>query len=110
VPLVIKGPGVKRGVLSDFPARLMDVAPTVLTLLGIQPTNMDGVVLADALIAPTRAQENAQDALTPALTAYQRAIIARSQADVAAQHPPTHVGPRPLPHNPNSIAPTTTDG
>jgi arylsulfatase A-like enzyme len=110
VPLVIAGPGVKRAVQSDFPARLMDVAPTVLTLLGLQPTNMDGVVLADALTAPTNAQLHAQDTLAPALAAYQRAIIARSEADFTAQHPPTHIGPKPPPHNPQSVSPGTTDG
>jgi arylsulfatase A-like enzyme len=87
VPLVIAGPGVKRGVVSDFPARLMDVAPTVLTLLGLQPSNMDGVVLADALAAPTAAQERAQGDLESVLTGYQRAVIARSRGDIAAHRP-----------------------
>jgi len=87
VPLVITGPGVKRGKVSEFPARLMDVAPTVLTLLGIEPVNMDGVVLTDALTAPTKAQQNAQDKVADALTAYQRAIMARSQVDQMMQRP-----------------------
>jgi hypothetical protein len=88
IPLVIAGPGVRHGAHSTFPARLMDVAPTVLTLLGIAPTNMDGVVLADALARPTTQQVNAQDILAPALTAYQNAIMARSQADIALQTAP----------------------
>jgi arylsulfatase A-like enzyme len=87
VPLVIVGPGVKQGAVSQFPARLMDIAPTVLTLLGIEPKNMDGVVLADALVKPTSAQQQAQDAIAAALTAYRQAIEARSQTDVATQKP-----------------------
>jgi arylsulfatase A-like enzyme len=85
VPLVIAGPGVRQGKESSFPARLMDVAPTALTLLGIEPARMDGVVLADALAAPTAAARDVQDALAPSLTAHQQAIIARSKADIAAQ-------------------------
>lgn len=87
VPLVIAGPGVRRGAQSDFPARLMDVAPTVLTLLGIEPTHMDGVVLADAVHAPNAKVQRAQDNVAPGLTAYQAAIKARSLADQEAQMP-----------------------
>lgn len=65
----------------------MDVAPTALTLLGIEPVNMDGVVLTDALISPTKAQQHAQDKVADALTAYQRAIMARSQIDQMMQRP-----------------------
>lgn len=92
IPLVISGPGVRAGVHSQFPARLMDVAPTVLTLLGIEPTNMDGVVLADSLVRPTNAQVRAQDSIAGALQAYQNAIIARSQSDLTTQRP---TGPLP---------------
>jgi arylsulfatase A-like enzyme len=85
VPLVIAGPGVARGRQSTFPARLMDVAPTVLTLLGTQPIRMDGVVLADALVAPSGNQEAAQGAVASSLTAFQKAVMARSRIDIAAQ-------------------------
>ena len=87
VPLVIAGPGVKSGVVSNFPARLMDVAPTVLTLLGIEPARMDGVVLADALAKPSHAQQSAQDKIADALTAHQKAIMTRSQIDQMTQEP-----------------------
>jgi hypothetical protein len=63
----------------------MDIAPTVLTLLSIAPTGMDGLVLADALAAPMQAQVDAQDRLAPELTAYKSAIVARSKADIAVQ-------------------------
>lgn len=90
VPLIISGPGVRSGTHSSFPARLMDVAPTVLALLGIEPTNMDGVVLADALARPTPAQQQAQDTIASGLLRYQDAIIARTLADLNAQSAQKH--------------------
>lgn len=102
VPLVFAGPGVRSGVTSTFPARLMDVAPTVLTLLGIEPTNMDGVPLADALLAPTDRQLRDQDAVAGPLAAYQRALIAASQADIAAQK--AYVAPT-FPNDPHGHQP-----
>jgi arylsulfatase A-like enzyme len=105
IPLVIAGPGAKRGAQSQFPARLMDVAPTILSLLGIQPGRMDGVTLADALPAPTAAQLHAQDALAPALTRYQQTIIAASQADMSAATSPPAPAPTPQPP-PQSSHPT----
>jgi hypothetical protein len=82
IPLVIAGPGVKPGVQLDFPARLMDVAPTVLALLGLEPARMDGVVLADALVRPTTPHQRAFDDIAPHLTAWQRALVAQSEADL----------------------------
>lgn len=85
VPLVMAGPGIKAGAHSDFPARLMDVAPTVLTLMGIAPDRMDGVPLVDALLTPTAVQQKASDTVAPSLTAYQQALVKRSQADAQMQ-------------------------
>ncbi len=45
VPLVMAGPGVPKGVVVRDPARLIDVAPTVLGLAGAPP--LDGVDGAD---------------------------------------------------------------
>lgn len=100
IPLVIAGPGTRPGATSDFPARLADIAPTLLTLLGITPVNVDGIVLADALTRPTAVHQRAQDDLQGALTAHQRAIIAQSEADIAAQK--TYVEPTP-PNNPHRV-------
>lgn len=82
VPLVIAGPGVRPGTRSQFPARLMDIAPTVLALLGIEPANMDGLVLSDALAKPTDAHVEFQDSLAPALTRFQDALYRRSITDI----------------------------
>lgn len=52
IPLVLSGPGVRRGV-SSFPAQLVDVAPTIERLMGLTvPSGVDGVVLSDALRSP----------------------------------------------------------
>jgi hypothetical protein len=53
IPLIIAGPGVRPGV-SPYPAKLVDIAPTIERLLGLTvPTKVDGVVLADALAHST---------------------------------------------------------
>ncbi len=54
VPLVIRGPGVTPG-RSKSPVRLIDVAPTLLSLAGLQPIkDMLGVDLLKADIPPDR--------------------------------------------------------
>ncbi|TNE91955.1 MAG: nucleotide pyrophosphatase, partial [Rhodobacteraceae bacterium] len=44
--LMISAPGVARDVISHEPCALIDIAPTVLSLLGIAPDGMAGRVLA----------------------------------------------------------------
>jgi arylsulfatase A-like enzyme len=85
VPLVMSGPGIRPGAVLDFPARLMDIAPTALTLMGIQPSRMEGIELSDALLHPTPHGQRAADEIAPQLTAYQRALRARSAADIRQQ-------------------------
>jgi arylsulfatase A-like enzyme len=49
--LVAAGPDIKKGLISDVPSGNVDVAPTVLWLLGVEPTKrMDGRVLHEALV------------------------------------------------------------
>jgi len=84
VPLVISGPGVKQGVVLDSPARLVDIAPTVLTLMGIEPQHMDGIILANALESPTPEQVETQQRVTAELAPLQTALEVRSNADLAA--------------------------
>ncbi|MGI8969077.1 MAG: alkaline phosphatase family protein [Chloroflexota bacterium] len=52
IPLYLMGPNVKHGVISNYPARLVDIAPTIETLMGITPHDQDGIPLADAMISP----------------------------------------------------------
>jgi len=49
--LVAAGPDIKKGLVSEVPSGNIDLAPTVLWLLGVPPgTPMDGRVLHEALI------------------------------------------------------------
>jgi arylsulfatase A-like enzyme len=49
---VAAGPDIKRGLISDVPSGNIDLAPTVLWLLGVPPAKpMDGRVLHEALIS-----------------------------------------------------------
>lgn len=76
IPLVFAGPGVRRNAVSPQPARLIDIAPTALRLMGIKPTGMNGVILADAMRHSTRdwtaAQRAAGAELRPIIAALQR--------------------------------------
>lgn len=94
IPLILSGPGVKTGVLSHFPARLIDVAPTVLRLLGVPVGAMDGVVLTDAVAAATAPDVAAQSGLAPSLTSFQDALIESSAANMA-EDAKAHVVPPP---------------
>jgi arylsulfatase A-like enzyme len=48
--LVANGPDFKRGFIDDLPTSNADVAPTILSILGVpQPQPMDGRVLTEAL-------------------------------------------------------------
>jgi predicted AlkP superfamily pyrophosphatase or phosphodiesterase len=85
VPLVISGPGVKKGVSLESPARLVDIAPTVLALMGIAPQHMDGTVLADAFVTATPAMTGAQQALNAELAPLEAALKKLSDDDLAAE-------------------------
>lgn len=82
IPLVIAGPGIRRGASSNYPARLVDIAPTVAALLGLDPTRMDGIGLADAFMAPADAALAAQRALGDRLRPLQQALMEASQRDL----------------------------
>lgn len=60
IPLILSGPGVSRGVSSSYPARLVDLAPTIEHLLGAHTGPVDGVVLQDALTHPAADRVQAQ--------------------------------------------------
>jgi hypothetical protein len=62
IPLILAGPGIQSGVVSSAPAQLADVAPTVLTDLGVQPSGMEGHVLSDALVQSSSVAQRARAA------------------------------------------------
>lgn len=63
VPLIMAGPGIRRGHVSPFPARTVDLTPTVLRLLGVPYPRLDGVSLADAFTRPLPPELAAQRAV-----------------------------------------------
>lgn len=82
IPLVIEGPGVRHG-LSHFPAKLVDIAPTIERLMGLPvPARVDGVVLGDALSASNSADRAAQVAVAGRRLADLNAIRAHSEAQI----------------------------
>jgi predicted AlkP superfamily pyrophosphatase or phosphodiesterase len=83
IPLILSGPGVTPGVVSHHPARLIDIAPTVLRIMGIaSPGAMDGTILADAVAGASAGEVAAQSALAGPLTGYQNALIAQATDNI----------------------------
>jgi hypothetical protein len=80
--LIISGPGAKKGFVSESPARLVDIAPTALALLGIRPERMDGIVLSDALESPTTTQLHTQMTINSELIPLVQALKAQSEEDL----------------------------
>ena len=76
IPLIMAGPGIRHGVVSSYPARLVDVAPTVERLLGVPSGKVDGIVLANALThasaAETKAQRSRRRFLMPVIRALEK--------------------------------------
>jgi predicted AlkP superfamily pyrophosphatase or phosphodiesterase len=81
VPMILSGPGIKKGFISDSPARLVDLAPTVLTAMGINPQKMDGIVLADALTNPSQLLVTAQQKVNAELVPIQKAFKSKSEQE-----------------------------
>jgi arylsulfatase A-like enzyme len=100
IPLVLEGPGIQVGKTSHAPARLVDIAATMAHELNLSLPGMDGMVLADALIAPTQSEVTRQGRLSPSLTADQNALITGYTQQVIKDrrqdlHPPALAPRRP---------------
>jgi predicted AlkP superfamily pyrophosphatase or phosphodiesterase len=84
IPLVLSGPGIRAGVTVSAPAQLDDIAPTVLADMGVAPTGMEGVPLADALAGATpelwAARQTEVQRVWPVVTGLRN-------ADAAPAHP-----------------------
>jgi len=56
--LIAAGPNFKRGETNDLPSGNVDLAPTILQILGIKsPQKMDGRILSEAMIADKPSQK-----------------------------------------------------
>lgn len=78
IPFVLAGAGVKHGVLSTYPARLVDIAPTLERVLALHASPSDGIVLADALRAPDTYAAAKQRTVGARLRPVVRALEVRS--------------------------------
>jgi arylsulfatase A-like enzyme len=81
IPMILSGPGIRSGVVSDAPTQLIDIAPTVLADMGVRPENMDGHVLTDALSSPAAADVPARQAEAQRLMPVVQALIAQDKAE-----------------------------
>jgi hypothetical protein len=93
IPLVMSGPGVRRARL-QFPAELVDVAPTLERLLGYPvPSGVDGVVLADALRLASTRDASQQRAVRSGRSSDINALLAHSIRQSGAVVGPRLVSP-----------------
>jgi arylsulfatase A-like enzyme len=95
IPLILSGPGTVSGVESRFPARLVDLAPTFLRLLGVPFPLLDGVVLADAFMRPTNAEIAAQRTMGSMLIPITAALRRQSVIDIQSIQQHGAVNPPP---------------
>ncbi|MGI8824941.1 MAG: alkaline phosphatase family protein [Chloroflexota bacterium] len=77
IPLILEGPGIPQGQIQVQPAQLDDVAPTILTAMGVRPTGMEGHALTEALTQTTAADRRARDAETAHVTPLVNALMAQ---------------------------------
>src|SRR5436190_10089976 len=62
--LIAAGPDFKRGQIDDLPSGNIDLAPTILQVLGIKsPQQMDGRILSEAMTGATALQERETKAI-----------------------------------------------
>jgi arylsulfatase A-like enzyme len=83
IPLIISGPGVAAGRVSASPARLIDVAPTALQLMGMYQGGMQGIVLADAMSSPPSGARMRQAALNRQLLPLVAGMQQQSRTELA---------------------------
>lgn len=81
MPLIFSGPGIQRGLVTNQPAQLEDIAPTLLTDMGVKPTGMQGNVLTEALSNSTTAAQKSRQAEIRLTTPVVNALIAQDSYD-----------------------------
>jgi arylsulfatase A-like enzyme len=71
--LIAAGPDFQRGAIDDLPTGNVDLAPTILKILGIKAPSMDGRVLAEAMVDGS-APENSRTEMLEASREFPHAI------------------------------------
>ncbi len=80
IPLILSGAGIVPGVVSTDPVQLDDIAPTVLTDMGVAPRGMEGHALTESLIQPTTADMQQRQAEIAQIGPVVDALISNDQA------------------------------
>lgn len=93
IPLVMAGPGIKSGFVSNYPARLVDVAPTAMRLLGVPYPKVNGVVLSDAMTNPLPSDRSRQDKVASYIRPYAEALQSISAREAARMGPLNTIQP-----------------
>jgi hypothetical protein len=86
IPLILAGPGIRGGIRSSFPARSIDIAPTIERLLGLPAIHSDGVILGDALQNASKWELQPEASIAPVLKLRVSALEKQSKIDVQTQH------------------------
>lgn len=84
IPLILSGPGVRSGKVSGYPAQLMDIAPTVLSLMHTSYAGMQGTPLANAMDVTSPAAMARQQAVRNVRLPVVSALQAESRLELAA--------------------------
>jgi len=87
IPMIISGPGIKKNQVSAYPARLIDLAPTILKLFNIETNNMDGIILSDALIATDKDAILKQEMMKKYLEPLVHSLMKASDEDLKLIYP-----------------------
>lgn len=82
IPLILAGPGVASGQIEMQPAQLVDIAPTVLTNMGVKPTGMEGHVLTEALLNSSPPDQRGRQEESTQINPLVQAMIAQDAAEV----------------------------
>lgn len=80
IPLILSGAGIQSGQINSDPAQLDDIAPTVLSDMGVTPTGMEGQVLTDALVQPAPADVTKRQTEVQQMDPVVSGLIAQDQA------------------------------
>lgn len=83
VPLIMAGPGIRARVVTNAPAQLDDVAPTLLTDMGVTPSGMEGKVLSDALESPSKSTMAARTSEIRQITPFVDAFVTQHKRETA---------------------------
>jgi hypothetical protein len=80
IPLILSGAGIQPGVVSSRPVQLEDIAPTVLTDMGVTPKSMEGHVLTDALVETTASDVQKRQAEVQQIAPVVNGLMSQDQA------------------------------